>query len=315
MARAWVTHMLCQEMHEVWSWTDASERRAVTPRLASLSPWTGCDSLGEGWQVLACWCPSFQPLSLCVHLVPFWSECLVSNVPFVFVYSFRRSEGGACFFLKEFDAENIQFVDVVLSMRVEGVVEQFSLPFVAIDARVLVRYPYGYGAVSPASLNQVKTNIEDCFAYVRVHVNDCGFFCVCFSKVLVDIWSRTPPRTIRSLFIVLSCPSASCLSIFFCMFLSVSVCSVPYKCRGKPSQVVRTGTCLCRCTCFCLCLVLCMCVVCGVCLCSVAFFGSVGKSAWKPSSKVQQMFETANRYCEGKVQRILNRELSCAGNW
>ena len=58
-----------------------------------------------------------------------------------------------------------------------------------------------------------------------------------------------------------------------------------------------------------------VCVVCGVCLCSVAFFGSVGKSAWKPSSKVQQMFETANRYCEGKVQRILNRELSCAGNW
>ena len=46
-------------------------------------------------------------------------------MPFVFVYSFRRSEGGACFFLKEFDAENIQFVDVVLSMRVEGVVEQF----------------------------------------------------------------------------------------------------------------------------------------------------------------------------------------------
>ena len=38
---------------------------------------------------------------VCTHFVPFWSECLV-----VFVYSFRRSEGGACFLLKEFEAEN-----------------------------------------------------------------------------------------------------------------------------------------------------------------------------------------------------------------
>ena len=41
---------------------------------------------------------------------------VVSNV-FLCVYSFRRSEGGACFLVKEFEAEN--------SQRVEGVVELF----------------------------------------------------------------------------------------------------------------------------------------------------------------------------------------------
>ena len=43
----------------------------------------------------------------------------------MFVYSFRRLEGGACFLFKEFEAENFQRVDVVLSVRVEGVVKQF----------------------------------------------------------------------------------------------------------------------------------------------------------------------------------------------
>ena len=57
----------------------------------------------------------------------------------MFVYGFRRSEGGACFLLKEFEAENFQCVDVVLSMRVEGVVELFQRPLVIIDAPVLVR--------------------------------------------------------------------------------------------------------------------------------------------------------------------------------
>ena len=59
------------------------------------------------------------------HFVPV-SECglsFSSSVPLC-AY-FRRSKGGACFLLKEFEAEHFQCVDVVLSMRVEGVVELF----------------------------------------------------------------------------------------------------------------------------------------------------------------------------------------------
>ena len=41
-------NMLCQEMHEVWKWRDATERPAGTARKAFLSPWTGCDKNGEG---------------------------------------------------------------------------------------------------------------------------------------------------------------------------------------------------------------------------------------------------------------------------
>ena len=43
-------------------------------------------------------------------------------------------------------------------------VQQFS--FVVIDAPVLVRFPYGHGAVSPPSLNPVETKKkkgEDCW--------------------------------------------------------------------------------------------------------------------------------------------------------
>ena len=43
-------------------------------------------------------------------------------VPFCFVY-FRRSKEGACLQLKEFEAENFECVDVIISMCVEGVVE------------------------------------------------------------------------------------------------------------------------------------------------------------------------------------------------
>ena len=79
----------------------------------------------------------------------------------MFVYSFRRSEGGACFLLKEFEAELFQCVDVVLSMRVEGGDEFVQRPFVVMDAPVLVRCPCGYGATSLASQNSVKTKQED----------------------------------------------------------------------------------------------------------------------------------------------------------
>ena len=44
-------------------------------------------------------------------------------------------------------------------------------------------------------------------------------------KVHVDIWSRT----FRSVFLVFSCLSASCLSVFVFMYLSVSVSSVQSK--------------------------------------------------------------------------------------
>ena len=73
------------------------------------------------------------------------------------VYSFRRSEGGACFLLKECEAENSRCVDVVPGMCVEGVVKWFYRPFVVTDAPVLVRFSCGYGTVSPTSSNQVKT--------------------------------------------------------------------------------------------------------------------------------------------------------------
>ena len=39
--------------------------------------------------------------------------------------SFRRSEGGACFYLKEFEAEDFQCVDLTLCMREEGGVKWF----------------------------------------------------------------------------------------------------------------------------------------------------------------------------------------------
>ena len=71
-------------------------------------------------------------------------------VPLCFVCS---SEGRM-----DLEAEHFQCIDVVLSMRVDGVAKWFYFPFVVTDARVLVRFPCGYGAVSPASLNSVKTN-------------------------------------------------------------------------------------------------------------------------------------------------------------
>ena len=40
--------MLCQEMHEAWFLNDATKRPAVTAQSAVLSPWTGCNSQGEG---------------------------------------------------------------------------------------------------------------------------------------------------------------------------------------------------------------------------------------------------------------------------
>ena len=52
-----------------------------------------------------------------------------------------------------------------------------------------------------------------------------------------------------------------------------------------------------------------MCVVCGVCLCRVAFLGSVGKVRGKLHRKFNRCFETANRECEGKMQRILKKRV------
>ena len=51
-----------------------------------------------------------------------------------------------------------------------------------------------------------------------------------------------------------------------------------------------------------------MCALCQVCVCRGAFLGSGGNSRWDTSSKAQQTVETANVYCEGKMQRILRKK-------
>ena len=77
---------------------------------------------------------------------------------FLLCENFRRSKGGACLPRKSFEAENIQCVDVVLSMRVEGVVELLQRPFAVMDALQLVRFPCRYGSTClRLSLNQEKT--------------------------------------------------------------------------------------------------------------------------------------------------------------
>ena len=70
-----------------------------------LSPWTGCDSKGEGrrerkqkWEgSVAGLCGRSRPvgnlsstLSWRVHFVSFWNECLVSRVHLCFVYKVQK---------------------------------------------------------------------------------------------------------------------------------------------------------------------------------------------------------------------------------
>ena len=92
---------------------------------------------------------------------------------FVFVCSFRRSKGGACFLCRNLRLRIFQPVDFILGMRVEGVVHLFQSPFVVRDAPVLVRLPRGYGAMSPASGNLVKTKVSPMTA-LRVIVLLCA---------------------------------------------------------------------------------------------------------------------------------------------
>ena len=42
----------------------------------------------------------FSVLPWCAHIVTFWNEYLVSKRAGVFVYGYRRSEGGACHFFE-----------------------------------------------------------------------------------------------------------------------------------------------------------------------------------------------------------------------
>ena len=70
---------------------------------------------------------------------------------FLFCVCFRRSKEGACLFVKEFEAENSQCVDVVLSMCVEGVVELLQRPFVVVDAPLLVEVSLLLRSHVPAS--------------------------------------------------------------------------------------------------------------------------------------------------------------------
>ena len=84
-----------------------------------------------------------------MNIVAVWDEGFPSFcfVLLSCVHRFGKAEGGSCFFCRNLRLRIFQRVELVLCMRVEGVVKFFERPFAVTDAQAHVIFLFGMFAI------------------------------------------------------------------------------------------------------------------------------------------------------------------------